>query len=158
MSDKDVFLAHVARLVAWLRTCGLDRVDARSDVRVEDYSRDFVVWLIARFPVGNSPLSNRPDAWIRSLEAARGGLHERKLPLVKMADDSAEAPFVHWAYRDVHGVPYIEFVCAKAGAARTAGPPCGLCISLIKPHETHRVCFVIDLFRNRQTLASSRPA
>jgi len=76
MSDREVFLAHVAKLVAWLRTCGLDRVDARSDFSVEDYSRDFVVWLIACFPVWKSPPSNRPDAWIRSLEAAHRGLHE----------------------------------------------------------------------------------
>ena len=33
MSDKEVFLGHIARLVAWLRACGLSRVDARNDIR-----------------------------------------------------------------------------------------------------------------------------
>jgi len=46
MSDKEVFLGHVARLVAWLRTCGLARVDARSDISDEHYFLDFVIWLI----------------------------------------------------------------------------------------------------------------
>jgi len=120
MSDKEVFLAHVVKLVAWLRTCGLDRVKARSDVSVEDYSQDFVVWLIARFPIWQGLPSTRPDTWIRNLEAACRGLHEVrsldecKLLLVEMTDDGAEAPFVqHQTYRDVRGVLNIEFICAK---------------------------------------------
>jgi len=73
MSDKEAFLAHVAKLVAWLHTCGPDRVDARSDIRVEDYSQGFVVWLISRFPPWHGLPTNRPDMWMRSLDGAPRG-------------------------------------------------------------------------------------
>jgi len=111
MSDKEVFLAHVAKLVAWLRACRMDRVDARSDIRVEDYSQGFVIWLISRFPIWQGLPTNRPDMWICSLAAACRGLHEvrsldeSKLLLVEMTDDAAvEAPVQHRTYRDVFEV------------------------------------------------------
>ena len=115
MSDKEVFVAHINKLFSWLRsTCTLDSVDARSDIRVQDYSQKFVIWLMSRFPVGPGLLAttnNTPAMWVRKLTAVCKGLNEMRteprgrLLFVDMSDGTAlEGPVQHWTYCDVCGV------------------------------------------------------
>jgi len=114
MSNKEVFVPHINKFVAWLRTCTLDSVDARSDIRVQDYTQNFVIWLMSRFPVRPRLLTttnNRPEMWVRSLNTVYRGLHEvgtepgGRLLFVDMSDGTAlEGPVQHWTYCDVCGV------------------------------------------------------
>ena len=114
MSDKEVFVAHINKLFSWLRsTCTLDSVDARSDIRVQDYSQNFVIWLMSRFPVRPGLLAttnNTPAMWVRKLTAVCKGLNEMRteprgrLLLVEMSDATArEAPVQQRSYRDARG-------------------------------------------------------
>jgi len=114
MSDKEVFVAHINKLFSWLRsTCTLDSVDARSDIRVQDYSQNFVIWLMSRFPVRPGLLAttnNTPAMWVRKLTAVCKGLNEMRteprgrLLLVEISDATAREAPVQWrSHRDAQG-------------------------------------------------------
>jgi hypothetical protein len=124
MSDKEVFEAHVHRLVAWLRVSAQPDIDAQRDIRPQDYSDNFVQWLVHRFPhrLGrHERWNNTPEAWISSATAARESLYEirtsRGVRLMRIEmSEAAHTLRRHHTHIDAQGVLHIEFNCAKHSA------------------------------------------
>jgi len=145
MSDKEVFLAQVHKLVAWLKTCQLPDVQAGRDVQASDYNEKFFKWLTVRFATKHGRRQNgiqgqlgktkeerelllhtTPQMWIEGLEAACAHLHEVKsfgnsrLLVIEMTDYcGAHPPVQHVPYYDKIGVFNLEFICAKESVNTT---------------------------------------
>ena len=115
MSEKEVFVAHLERFVAWMRS----HINIRSDIPAQDYSESFIAFLAFRFPVTRGFSDNSPAGWLRSLAATAGSIHEMPrggcLMLVEMSDAQApEDPVQHRTYHDDRGVLHIEFMCKRS--------------------------------------------
>jgi hypothetical protein len=119
-SDRQVFLAHLAKLVAWLRKCVQPSVHIPTDILAKDYSEDFVQFLSFRFPIIRGWADRSPAMFLRSLAATAGGLHDLPnggLLLVEMFDSLAPAdPMQLRTYIDERNVRHIEFICQRTPA------------------------------------------
>ena len=123
-SDKEVFEAHLHRPVACLRVCALFDIDAQRDIRPQDYSENFVQWLVHRFlhrQGRHERWNNTPEAWSSSATAARESLYEIRtargvrLMLIEMSE-AAHTLRRHHTHSDAQGVLHIELNCAKHSA------------------------------------------
>jgi len=145
MSEKELFLAQVQKLVAWLNTCQLPDVRAGRDVQAHDYNERFFKWLTVRFrtkhgrkenginwQLGKTAeergllLNTTPQMWIAGLKDACMCLHEvgppgnSRLLLIEMTDNREGcAPVQHRPYYDKMGVFNLEFICSKHDADTT---------------------------------------
>jgi len=138
MSEKEIFLQQIHKLVTWLNTCQLPDVQAERDIPPQAFSESFVKWLAVRFrtkhgrkrgikcQIGKTreeitlSLNTTPEMWIVGLDTSRMCLHEvvssrtSRLLLIEMSDSTAcHPPVQNRTYYDERGVFNIEFVCEK---------------------------------------------
>jgi hypothetical protein len=141
MSEKDIFVSQLQKLVTWLYTCQLPDVQTENDIPTQDYSRSFIEWLAVRFrtkhgrrgsikwQIGKTKeeitlaLNTTPEMWILQLNAMHTCLHEvvssgtTRLLLIEMSNSSGSHPPVqHRTYYDESGIFNIEFICDECNS------------------------------------------